>query len=228
MKIYFTGFDSPILVGADFVSVLEVHNRPLFARICQSLATGLGTDALEPYTLWDDEDVALKSESQFLLVSTPINLPWDDRALTGGLASRFEQIVFEDESVRCEIEKAFGDLRSCISQQALQLNSDYTFGVDWDLKRYLKTYGFGVDLVEDEPLIDKLIKFIMLAKDSRLNKPLLFMNLKLFLSESELLRFYEQIFFARLPILLIEAVHDETLFAQEKKYVIDQDFIECW
>lgn len=115
-----------------------------------------------------------------------------------------------------------------MAQVALGLDSDYAFGVDWELKRYLRTYGFGVDLVEDEPLIDKLIKFLKLAKDASLKRTLLFVNLKLFLTENELELFFEQAFFSRLSILLIENAHDDTCHLHERKYTIDQDFLESW
>lgn len=228
MKVCFAGLNAPILVDDAAVSVLEVANRALFARICGSLASGLGADALEPYSLWDDADAELKPNAQFLLVASPLELPWDDKLLSGGLAARLEKMAFEDEGVRQSIEEAFAVLRSKLAQVALGLDSDYTFGVDWELKRYLRTYGFGVDLVEDEPLIDKLIKFLKLAKDASLKRALLFVNLKLFLTENELELFFEQAFFSRLSVLLVENTQDDACHQHERKYTIDQDLLESW
>ena len=228
MRVCFTGFDSPMVIDDTAVSVLEVQNRALFARVCESLASGLGVDAIEPYSLWADGDVELRPGSQVLLVASPLALPWDDKLLSGGLATRLEKIAFEDEEVRQSIEEAFSALRSRLSQVALGLDSDYTFGVDWELKRYRRTYGFGVDLVEDEPLIDKLIKFLKLAKDASLSRALLFANLKLFLTDNDLDLFFEQVFFSRLQVLLIENVHDASCRPHERNYTIDQDFLESW
>ncbi len=228
MKLCFSGFDTPILVDNAAVSVLEVHNRALFARVCASLVSGSGADALEPYTLWDDGDVEIKPGSRFLVVANPLELPWDDKALTGGLAAQLESMAFEDERTRRDIEDAFALLQSQLSQVALKLDSDYTFGINWELKRYLRTYGFGVELVDDEPLIDKLIKFLMLAKDASLKKTLLFVNLKLFLTEKEFDLFAEQVFFAGLSVLLLENARDSSCRGHEKKYTIDQDLLESW
>ena len=228
MRICFSGFGSPICVDAAAVSVLEVQNRMLFARICESLVSGLGVDAIEPYSLWDDAGVEMKTDSQFLLICSPLELPWDDKALAGGLASQFERIVFEDEGVRRDIEDLFELFQSRLCQAALELNSNYAFGVNWELKRYLRTYGFGVDLVDGEPLIDKLIKFLMLAKDASLKKVLVFINLKLFLTEKELDLFFEQAFFSRLSIILIENILDCSCHLHERKYAVDQDLLESW
>lgn len=228
MNICFSGLQAPIAVDDVAVSVLEVHSRPLFARLCMSLASELGADAVEPYTVWDAQGDELKPVGRFLMVGSPFELPWDDKSLVGGLAARVEQLVFEDEVGRGEIEETFALLRSKLSQLALALESDYFFGVDWELKRYLRTYGFGIELVDDEPLIDKVIKFLMLAKDASLQKALMFVNLKLFLSENELKQFYEQAFFSGLSILLLEAIPDATCYDVERKYIIDQDLLETW
>ena len=196
--------------------------------MCASLLSEAGGDAVEPYSFWDEGGAELKPRGQLLCVGDPLNLPWDDRALSGALAGRFEGLLFEDEAVRREVEDAFAELASKVAQLALQLDSDYAFGVDWELKRYLKSYGFGVDVALDEPLIDKLIKFLLLAKDVSLEKVVTFVNLKLFLSENELERLYEQVFFSNLSVLLLENAPDPVSREEERKYIIDQDFLEFW
>ncbi len=228
MNVCFTGLQAPLVVDDQAVSVLEVHNRALFARLSSSLISGAGADAVEPYTLWGPDGEELKPAGQFLVVACPLDLPWGDKVLSGGLASRVERLMCEDERVRRDVEDAFALLRSRLCQLALSLDSEYTFDVDWEIKRYLRTYGFGVELVDDEPLLEKLIKFLMLAKDASLSKAILFVNLKLFLTENELERFYEQAFFSKLRILILENAYDALQYERERKYAIDQDFLESW
>ena len=228
MKICFSGFNSPIKLDRSKACVLEVHNRALFARVSSSLISGLGDGAVEPYTLWSDEGNVVHPNSAFLPVCSPLCLPWDDKSLIGGVTAHCEELVFEDESMRSALECTFASLESCLSQVALKLNSDYMFGIDWEVKRFLRTYGFGVELDEGELLIDKVIKFLMFAKDASLKKVLLFINLKPFLTEIELNRFFEQAFFSNLPVMLIENAPDDRVFEHETKYVIDQDLLESW
>lgn len=228
MNVCFTGLQAPLVVDDQAVSVLEVHNRALFARLSSALISGAGVDAVESYTLWGSDGEELKPSGQFLVVTCPLELPWGDKVLSGGLASHVERLMCEDERVRRDVEDAFALLRSRVCQLALSLESEYTFDVDWELKRYLRTYGFGVELVDDEPLLDKLIKFLTLAKDASLNKVILFVNLKPFLTENELEQFYEQAFFSKLRVLLVENACDTLWYERERKYVIDQDFLESW
>ena len=227
MRICFSGFNDPIVVDNSAISVLEIQNRVLFARVCASLFSEAGGDAVEPYSLWDG-DLELKPGNQMLYVGNPLDLPWGSRFLAGALVGQAEKLLFEDEPTRREVEEAAALLSSLVSKLALQLDSDYSFGVDWELKRYLKSFGFGVDVASDESLIDKIIKFMLLAKDVSLDRVVIFVNLKLFLSESELDRFFEQAFFSNLSILLVENSSDSNCRQDERKYIIDQDLLEIW
>ena len=55
MKLTLSGFPEALDLGSDAVSVLEIHNRTLFSRVCQSLFSELDDEALEPYAFWDDD-----------------------------------------------------------------------------------------------------------------------------------------------------------------------------
>ena len=94
MNLVLSGFSEALTLGSDRVSVLEVHNRRLFARICQSLASELDSEALEPYALWNGEDQR-SSRNYFLFVFNPFELPWSERALMGEVLERVEVDPFD-------------------------------------------------------------------------------------------------------------------------------------
>lgn len=75
MKLILSGFPEALDLGSDAVSVLEIHNRTLFSRVCQSLFSELDDEALEPYAFWDDDE-RRSSRNQFLFVFNPFALPW--------------------------------------------------------------------------------------------------------------------------------------------------------
>ena len=226
MKICFHGLSSPTEVAESGVTTIEVHNRVLFARLCDSLMSEEGKNALEPYSLWGDKDAELKPKGQFLFVNNPCCLPWDDRSLTTALLSSMERLLYEDDDYRSETEEAFRVLCTQFANLTLCLHSDYAFKVDWDSKKYLKSFGFSVDFDTCETLLDKIIMFLMTLKDVGFERVVAFVNLKLFLSERELERFIEQVFFLDLRVLLLENVPSDHENEHERKYIVDQDFIE--
>lgn len=226
MKLLFSGFEEAIEIDQQRVALLEVENKVLFSRICQSLLSELGETSLEPYSLWSDTDVKMKPVDSFLLVMNPFDLPWQHKALAGKLYARLEKILLEDEEARREIEGLCQQLSSRVLSLGFQLQSDYAFAIEWEMRKYLRSFGFGVDANIENRLLDNLIKFLALAADVSFDKVLVFVNIKAFLTEKELKEFYSQVVFFNLKVLLLESQNDVTRFEQERKMLIDQHFLE--
>lgn len=227
MIVRFSGFETPCRIVEGRPFTLEVHNPVLFAHICESIASGLGRDAVEPYTIWGEPDGEINPASEFLFIGCPLELPWTHRLLAGAIPQVFEKRIKDDYEKRAELEGLFREINSIVYGLGLTLQSDYQFGVDWDLRRYLKAFSYSVALEEDDSLLDKLIKFVLMSKDMSFNKTLVFVNLKLFLTIIELETLFEQVSFSKAKVLLLERMPFGELCRYEEKLVIDQEFFEC-
>lgn len=225
MKVSFSGFDTPLFIDDKKVTVFEVGNRVLFARVCQSLLSCRGRQSLEPYTIWEgDEEV--KASEAFLFIPNPFDLPWNDRLLMARVHLRLEKMLLEDDDLRSSLEAMGESLSSGLVSLGFQLSSDYAFGLEWDVRKYFKAFAFGIDFSEDDALLDNLIRFIDLASDASFSKVLVFINLKTFLSKKALEQLYERIVFANIRVLLLENAKDGIVDLLERKVIIDQHFLE--
>lgn len=225
MRLIFSGLERAIKIEPGFAAVLQIENQALFSRIVLSLMKGNNEDSLEPYTLWDrDEKVCFQNQSIF--ISDPLNLPWDNKSLIGEVIKKMERELLEDEIIRTEIESTERLLMTNLMKLGVGLQSQYEFSLEWDFKRYLKMLGFGIGIQIDRPYLDNLISFVSLALDAGCNKILTFVNLKTFLTKSELERFYEYIFFSKIRVLLLENKVDESYYKYEQKNTVDQHFPE--
>ena len=225
MKLVFHGLERPIELLAGQPSVLQIENSALFARVCLSLLSGEGRFALEPYTIWQ-EDSELKPKDSLMVISDMLNLPWDDRAFMATVIKQMEREFLEDEELRGKMEAAEAFLRERLDSLDMGFNADYEFALQWDLKRYLKYLGFGASYCPDKSLLDNLLNFLSLALDSGCKRVLVFVNLKNFLTETELEVLYEHVFYSKLAVLLLENKVDDNVYEYEIKHVVDQHFIE--
>lgn len=226
MKLVFSGLENPLLVEPGSIAVLEIENRTLFARVCQSLASSASEGAVEPYTLWDHEGKQLASKSMFKIVSDPFSLPWTDRDFVSGLYQKMQSMLLDHEAIKSESELLNLKLMNNITTLGLMMTSDYAFKVEWDLQRYLKAFDFGLDYCSDDSLLDNLIKFLTLSSDISFKKTFIFMNLKTFLSEKDIATLYEQVIFSNNSLLLLENLHDKQQYVGERKLHVDQSFLE--
>lgn len=225
MKLVFAGLENPIQLEPGRCAVLQVENSALFARLVMSLKSGNELAAQEPYSFWSGED-NLKQKDALLFVSDPLNLPWDDRTFAAAIAKKIEREFLEDENLRQEIEDAQIALARSLSVFEMGFGADITFGLEWDLKRYLKFLGFGVTYQEDKSFLDNLLNFLSYALDSNCKKTIVFVNLKTFLTKTELETFYEHVFFLKLSVLLLENKRDDTRYDHESKTIVDLHFLE--
>lgn len=225
MIVRFEGFDYPIEAAAGVPSTVEVENNVLFARMCQSLISGEGRYSVEPYSLWEgDEEV--RPKGAFHVLSNPFALPYSERWIEEALYSRFDGMLLEDEAARSEIEALESKVRAAVALMGFRMNSDYVFGVEWQLRRYLKAFSFGVERDGGAPLIDNLLNYCSLLADASCEKTILAINLKTFLSKCEVESLYERVFFLNLRMVLLENKHDDTVYEREWKRRIDLDFLE--
>ena len=225
MKLVLTGLENPIEIMPGFATTLQVENEALFARIARSIVSLQGREAVEPFTLWEGDGEA-KPSSSLLVVPDVLNLPWDDRSLMGEVLKRMEREFLEDEDLRQAIELMDSSLAEKLLQLGFGMNSDYGFGLEWDLKRYLKFRGFGVGFHPDESLLDNLLNFLSLALDAGCKKVIVFVNLKTFLTKSEVKALFDHVFYSKMKVLLLENKRDDIMYDYEHKVIVDLQFLE--
>lgn len=225
MRLVFSGLENPVELMAGETSVLQIENSALFARIVSSLQTGSGRQALEPYSLWDD-GAEVKPSSALMMVPDALNLPWDDRAFMTSITKKVEREFLEDEDLRMQVEDAERAIKVRLGGLNLGFNADLGFGLEWDLKRYLKFLGFGAASQEDKTFLDNLLNFLSFALDAGCRKTIVFVNLKTFLTENELQTLYDHVFFLKLRLLLLENKKDSMSYGHEHKLTVDLQFLE--
>lgn len=100
MRLVFSGLENPVELVAGETSVLQVENSALFTRIVTSLQNGLGRQATEPYTLWED-DTEVKPGSALMVVPDALNLPWDDRAFMSAVTKKLNASFWKTKIYAC-------------------------------------------------------------------------------------------------------------------------------
>lgn len=226
MRLVFSGLEHPIEIRPGCVTTVEVHNKVLFTRMVRSLRSSKGSFAIEPYSVWE-EDEQIDPQKFCVVIGDPLNLPWDNKELEGKALDRLLGDFLSDDGFREQLEGVSTDIAKEVFIRSMQFQSVYSFKIEWSLKRYLKSFGFGVPPVScDETLLDSVIRFFDLAVDSRLNRVLVFVGLKNFLDEKEVAQLFEKAIFWDLKCLLLESIPDYSVYDSELKVIIDQDFIE--
>lgn len=225
MRLVFEGLENPIDLTRGNPFVLQVENQSLFTRFVAALNSLEGRYSLESYTVWEDEK-ELNPKESFLVILSPFSLPWTDKQMLGQVTKRMEREFLDDEDLRTILDCLNHLIESRLLGLTSGFSADYSFGVECNFGKTLKTLGFRAGQISDSNLLDELLSFLSLALDAGLKKAIVFINLKTFLTEKELLQFYEHVFYTKLCVLMLENKEDTKVYEYEQKRTIDLDFLE--
>ena len=229
MKISFEGRKSPLVVDPGCPAVFQIEPPGLFARVVESLFSCEGRCASEKYTVWKlagDDWEECSPKNSFLFASNVFDLPWSSRDLSGEILKRIESDFIADEEFRFQFEELERRISARVMSLSDPYSADYSLSIEWDMAKLLKMLGFGIGPEPGVKLIDNLISFLSLALDFRLEKAIIFVNLKTFLTRNEIQRLYEHCFFTKRKVILLENKRDDNEYEYERKTVIDLDFLE--
>lgn len=226
MKLVVSGFDNSISFGSGKIGELVIERQTLFSRICRSLLSGAGEGALEPYALWDDDGLVVNPKNIFLPIVNPFDLPWNHKSLVGGLCEQMERAYLEDEEYRLLFDGLGDRVGALLFELSCQMRGTYGSGLKWNLDAIMKSVGFGVSPDPQASLLDNLILFVEYAADARLEKSLLFVNMRSFLSDSDLAQLHESLVFHGVSALMLEQGLAPDCACSVSKLIVDQDLVE--
>lgn len=108
--------------------------------------------------------------------------------------------------------------------------SDFTIDFDtlsqFDIVKFIKMIGLKVDDSLYLTHFEKIISIIEIISELKLNKFIIFCNLKSYLSLKELQEVYKLSLYKKIPLVLFESSLDKNYFEYEKKLTIDNDYDE--
>ena len=96
--------------------------------------------------------------------------------------------------------------------------------VDKDINNIVKLIKLSINYKND--LLDNLLLLIDLEKILKISNILIFVNLKQYLEQEELIELYKYAIYNQIKIILIDSQAYGTKLLYEKKLIIDKDLVE--
>ena len=175
--------------------------------------------------LWDNEGNELSPRDQFLFVD-PLHLPWEAKALSNHLYDDLLECVNESDETCRLIGDLNTKLRSVILTNTLQLHAAYGFAIEWDMKKFLKAFGYHAVAPDESSLLDNAIEFLSYVSDMKYQGSLVFVNARSFFSETDYRYLVDQLVFLGIQAIFLENRSDWEILPKERKFVVDEDLLE--
>ena len=216
-----------IITDAKYLLEIEIHENQIPVLVLEDPA--IFSDIISEFyrqTAGEDGNIVLSEQNKLLSVSKSVliisdyfSLDLNNRKIQNQLFQQLEDTcvdlgMLKDEFTRQGIEIID---RALLSSQFDHVS--YNLEISWNDIFKL----FQVKIEEDYiTLQEKLISFLRVCAQLLKLKLLVFVNLKAYLSEKELLEVYDMATYLKIQLLLIES-HENINLSQEKYYIIDKD-----
>lgn len=226
MKLVFQKFEQDLDLCRDALNVLRIESPSLFARCALSLRQGFPAHSPEPAFFFNDEGKELKSSAVLFFAGDLLFLDLNDKRIVAQAAKTVVHRIVEEGASANLLEQLNLRIEDVLEEQFFQMSADYRLADEWDLSKYLKALGFGVDDSEDATLYDRLRHFARIAADLFSDKVIALVNLPVYLSREEYNDFCKYVASLELCVLSYELGDRPGETDLENVLFIDADYLE--
>lgn len=210
-----------MLIQKDTVFSIECENHSYFFRIV-SLFNQLSNNILDESLKIFEQDSEINCSNKVKIILDYFNIDFSDKKYTSKIIdvvkSKFDEI--ETQKILNEFKKISKILEKNIGEVDLPI----TIQNDFDIENVLKFMKLTIQ--SSSSLLNNLFLLIDIESIFHLNAFLVFVNLKSYLTVSELNEFYKYALYHEIPIMLIDNCNYGISLDNEKKLIIDDNLNE--
>ena len=221
MKMHVEFFDNDLLITKECVNVIEIENKKYFYRLINSIndIANLGSS---DEIIFFEEEKELNYNGKIKLIIDYFNLDFDSKKNEKEI-NKYVNELLDDENKN----NIFSSYNKIIKVYNKILNNiDLPLSVENEVSIENITKLLKISVKSKYDLLDNLLLIIDLEKTLQTNNLLFFVNLKQYLSKSELIELYKYSIYNEVNIILIDSQSYGCTIEHEKKLIIDENLEE--
>lgn len=221
MKLKINGFTNELEFYNDKVSVLAIKDTKCFTNTIQEINDEIKGIESDEIFLLDDKENELKMSNKMYMILDLFNIDYNSKKILGKLYDKISKNI--ENSGETKLQNLFIEVRKSIVEEINELPFEFTMSDDIDIINILKLYNLKVDILSYETILERIEFFIDLNATLNIFDVIIIPNLKMYLSEEELIELYKYSLYNNVKLLLIEKNFTQKL-EYEHILVIDEDF----
>ena len=225
MKLKINGFENEILFTEENVNILTIKNTKCFSHILQILNDKInGLESNEIFLL-DENNEEMNMSKEIQMVLDIFNIDYNSKKILNKIYNIIATNIQKNQDF--EIEKMILNLRNYIIEEINELPFEFVMKNELEITEILKLYNLKIDEENYTNILEKIEILIDILSTLDIAKILIIPNLKLFLSEEELVELYKYSLYNNVNLLLIER-HEENKLKYENCIIIDENFYDFY
>ena len=207
------------------VNILTIKNTKCFSHILQILNDKInGLESNEIFLL-DENNEEMNMSKEIQMVLDIFNIDYNSKKILNKIYNIIATNIQKNQDF--EIEKMILNLRNYIIEEINELPFEFVMKNELEITEILKLYNLKIDEENYTNILEKIEILIDILSTLDIAKILIIPNLKLFLSEEELVELYKYSLYNNINLLLIER-HEENKLKYENCIIIDENFYDFY
>lgn len=220
MNLNINFLENNIIISNEHISVLEVENKTTFYRIVNLLNKFSLGETIEEIDFYVENEE--KNNIKINLFLDYFNWNLDSKKINNELQKNIIDKL--DDEYILELTKIYKKLYNTLNKMLLEVELPLEITQDFDINIFIK--NMKITLQQKNELLDNLLLIIDIANILKLNDLLIFVNLKQYLSTTELIELYKYSIYNNIKILLIDSQTYGPTLEFEKKLIVDENLDE--
>lgn len=218
MKLVYTELEQQLVFQENKVNVLVIERKELFRRMIQELDKQISGE--EGGFVLSDNNKTMKIDKEICLILNPFALDINSRKALTGLYNELGKLGLNEENYlkTCSLK---GQIAEYIYDLLNQVDYALKFQDDFNLQSMFKALEVEFEAGE-ENFLEGLVYFMDVCSKFQKIKILAFVNLKTYLTNDDLQKFYKEAFYRKMLLLLLENSIEQEL-AEEVVCIVDDD-----
>ncbi len=222
MKLNVSYLDHSIELVNGFINAIEIENRRYFYRIISDFIKIENGEELEEINCYDSNFEEISLSNKIGVVINYFDLGINDKKVLNDVEKRI--LLTINQKDQDEIKKNYERLIKLLQKTTEEIDLSIKISKEPSLEKILKMVK--IDILEQDELIDNLLTLMDLQKIVYKREIIIFVNLKQYLSKTELIELYKYCIYNDIKIILVDSQCYGTTLEYEKKIIIDTDLEE--
>lgn len=201
---------------------LEIENKNYFYRCVRDLNLISNGDVLDCVYCFDNNNEEIIISNKVMIISDYFNFDNLFKSYSSSLIKYISNLC--DDEINNKMALIYKKLKKDFSRFITQIDLPIIINDEFSLDLFIKLLKPRF-LISDS-LLNNLFLCVDLEKIFKLNKILVFINLKQYLNHSELIELYKYALYNEIKILLIDSQSYGPTLEYEKKLIIDENLDE--
>lgn len=222
MKLNIKYIENIIEFEDGIINCIEIENKTFLYRVINDLNYLSNGDYVENIVFSDDSLKECNILGKINIICDYFNFDFNNKKILSILNKKIsDEVKLED---KVELAKLYNKIVKKFESTINELDLNLTIENEFNVESFVKLLNITIN--KKDNLLDNLFMLIDIEKILNINKIIVFVNLKQYLSKAELLEFYKYSLYNSVVILLIDSISYGVANKYEKKLIIDKELEE--